>query len=237
MPSDIQGRYSLSIARDFRFPVSYSKPFTFGPYTISTVTYATTIPQSTECTSTTSATPTPTGINPFTFPSADYTYLRAGIESTIKWIPTTSGTISMILHANSAVKDTVIASKVDFCDYGMKWTNLIGNLSNSGFYLWTPGTELANPNGVPFYTYELIISDDADPSITSTSDGIKMLSPSYRTDFIGPFLPAVIGQAYEISWSPSTTPTISLVLQADIVNGPNTTIGGTSLSKHAKIVE
>lgn len=99
-------------------------------------------------------------------------------------------------------------------------TNLIGKIPNSGVYSWTPSSDLAN-NGYPLYSYWIVLIDDTDLEITSTSEKIEMLSPSYETDFMGPYVPAVLGQPFQINWSPSTTPTISLVLQESIpVNPP-----------------
>ena len=47
MPADLQGFYSLSIARDFRFSVSTGPKFALGPFTFSTTPAAPTtlVPQ------------------------------------------------------------------------------------------------------------------------------------------------------------------------------------------------
>jgi hypothetical protein len=78
------------------------------------------------------------------------------------------------------------------------------------------------------FSYYIVLVNDAEPEITSTSEKIEVLSPTYQTDFIGPYLPAVLGQPFQINWSPSTMPTISLILQEDIPVSPepNITIGG-----------
>jgi hypothetical protein len=106
---------------------------------------------------------------------------------------------------------------------------MLGKIPNSGSYSWTPSSNLAN-SGYPLYSYSIVLVDDVDPEITSYSETIEVLSPSYKTDFTGPYVPAVLGQPFRINWSPSTTPTISLILQEDIPVSPppNTTIGGKS---------
>lgn len=97
VPASLGGFYCLSIARDFNFPVSYSPKFALGPYTFSSIDYATytSVPQTTTCTS---ALPVPTGPNPFVTPADKNGVMRVGVATNIQWQPTTKGTVSLILN-------------------------------------------------------------------------------------------------------------------------------------------
>jgi hypothetical protein len=109
VPATMEGFYSLSIARDFNFPVSYSRKFALGPYTISSLDYATytSVPQTTACTS---ATPAPTGSNPFLTP--EDAVLRVGVPFNIQWQPTTKGTVSLVLNPSVSNSYTIASATI-----------------------------------------------------------------------------------------------------------------------------
>jgi hypothetical protein len=105
----LEGYYSLAIARDANFAVSYSPKFALGPYTISTIDYATytSVPQTTACTS---AIPSPTGPNPFLIP--DDAVLRVGVPFNVQWQPTTKGTVSLILNPSESNSYTIASAPI-----------------------------------------------------------------------------------------------------------------------------
>ncbi|PLB44733.1 hypothetical protein P170DRAFT_479281 [Aspergillus steynii IBT 23096] len=81
--------------------------------------------------------------NPFNIPADGYSF-KAGEPTTLKWNPTTSGTVTLRLQWGGVLtpnSGTAIAKSID----------------NSGSFTWTPSSDLA---AQPDYTVEIISDDD-----------------------------------------------------------------------------
>ncbi|RDW80061.1 hypothetical protein BP6252_04699 [Coleophoma cylindrospora] len=206
VPLDLaKGRYSFSlrvgIASVLR--TSTSGIFTYAPPADYTPTPTLSIAQTTACITPTSAATTPTGTNAFLNPANDdYTRFRAGYAGTIEWVPTTSGTVTLLCTSekespNDPTVTTTIASKI----------------SNSGTYSWTPDASLASNSGV-FKSYYMSIVVDSDPTIMTNSTTFFVLSASTAMDFLiqpgDP--PPVLGQSYDVTWSPNNATAVSLII-------------------------
>ncbi|PMD32848.1 hypothetical protein L207DRAFT_518274 [Hyaloscypha variabilis F] len=209
VPENLGGFYSLSIAKDFSTPVSYSPKFALGPYTISTINYAsyTSVPQTTACTS---ALPAPTGPNPFVSPTDENGVLRVGVATEIQWQPTTQGTVSLILNPSNSNSYTIASATI------------LSNISNSGSFAWTPPND-SILDGTGIGGWYLTLVDDA-TGATSTSASFNILTPDDPNEFIGPYPPLVLGQDHTFNWSPSKAPTISLLIKLDEPYGRNITL-------------
>ena len=103
--------------------------------------------------------------------------------------------------------------------------NGIGNISNSGSFAWTPPND-NTLDGTGVGGWYLTLVDDA-TGATSTSASFNILPPDSQDEFIGPYAPLVLGQDHTFSWSPSTAPTISLVIKLDEPYGRNITLAGS----------
>ena len=62
---------------------------------------------------------------------------------------------------------------------------------------------------------------------SSTSDDFNIIPASNPNSFIGPYIPPVLGQDHTFYWSPSTDPTVSILMITAVPYGTNVTIGGT----------
>jgi hypothetical protein len=62
---------------------------------------------------------------------------------------------------------------------------------------------------------------------SSISDDFNIIPASNPNSFIGPYIPPVLGQDHTFYWSPSTDPTVSILMITAVPYGTNATIGGT----------
>ena len=90
-------------------------------------------------------------------------------------------------------------------------------------FAWTPPNDsvLLSAGG-----WFLTLVDDATQE-TSQSDGFNILPADYLNSFTGPYPPPVLGQDHTFYWSPSTNPTVSiLIIKAVPYSTVNMTIAG-----------
>jgi hypothetical protein len=113
--------------------------------------------------------------------------------------------------------------------------NETGNISNSGSFTWTPPND-STLDGDGIGGWYLTLVDDATQE-TSTSTSFNILTPDAEDEFIGPYPPLVAGQVYTFNWSPSTQPTISLLIMRDSPEGPNVTLAGKDSLLSSKEVD
>ena len=63
---------------------------------------------------------------------------------------------------------------------------------------------------------------------SSDSDSFNILTPSALNSFIGPYPPPVMGQDHTFYWSPSITPTVSILIVKEV---PLSTVNVTLANK------
>lgn len=87
-----------------------------------------------------------------------------------------------------------------------------GNISNSGSYSWAPTYDsiLTKYGG---WSFDLI--DDGSQAVSS-SESFNIKTVDEPSEFTGPYSIPVIGQDHTFYWSPSTSPTVSIILVSDV---------------------
>lgn len=101
--------------------------------------------------------------NPFSIPTDGYTF-TTGESTALKWEPTTTGTVSLILQWGAVLNGntgTVIACKryVRMTQYSPdKILTVPANLANDGSYTWNVPSKLA---AEPDYTIKIVSDDDS----------------------------------------------------------------------------
>lgn len=101
--------------------------------------------------------------NPFSIPTDGYTF-TTGESTALKWEPTTTGTVSLILQWGAVLNGntgTVIACKryVRMTQYSPdKILTVPANLANDGSYTWNVPSKLA---AEPDYTIRIVSDDDS----------------------------------------------------------------------------
>ncbi len=115
--------------------------------------------------------------------------------------------------------------ELDFLSYtALFFANEVENILNSGSFLWTPPDD-STLDSIGVGGWYLTLVDDATGE-TSTSVSFNILPPDGQDEFIGPYAPLVVGQPHTFNWSPSTAPTISLLIIRDSPHGTNVTLAG-----------
>ncbi|RDW92443.1 hypothetical protein BP5796_01837 [Coleophoma crateriformis] len=138
VPLDLaKGRYSFSLRVGIAsvLTTSTSGIFTYAPPADYTPTPTLSIAQTIACITPNSTAAAPTGTNAFFNPAnGGYARFRAGYTGIFEWVPTTSGTVTLLCTSEQENQN----------DPPPVTTTIASKISNSGTYAWTPDASLAS---------------------------------------------------------------------------------------------